>query len=87
MKLQHRKKEKHHGIIIFIIAQLLFEENRKLHFSFALLQNKKSDEPTKRFIGLCKKYGGDEEDRTPGLTDANRTRSQLRYAPKMTRTV
>lgn len=26
-------------------------------------------------------FGGDEEDRTPDLTDANRTRSQLRYAP------
>lgn len=25
--------------------------------------------------------GGDEENRTPDLTDANRTRSQLRYAP------
>ena len=28
------------------------------------------------------KYGGDEEDRTLDLTDANRTLSQLSYAPK-----
>lgn len=27
--------------------------------------------------------GGDEEDRTPDLTDANRTRSQLRYGPTL----
>ena len=28
------------------------------------------------------KFGGDEEDRTLDLTDANRTLSQLSYAPK-----
>ena len=28
------------------------------------------------------KYGGDEEDRTLDLTDANRALSQLSYAPK-----
>ena len=28
------------------------------------------------------RYGGDEEDRTLDLTDANRTLSQLSYAPK-----
>ena len=28
------------------------------------------------------KYGGDEEDRTLDLTDANRTLSQLSYAPE-----
>ena len=27
-------------------------------------------------------FGGDEEDRTLDLTDANRTLSQLSYAPK-----
>ena len=29
----------------------------------------------------CVRYGGDEEDRTLDLTDANRTLSQLSYAP------
>ncbi len=29
----------------------------------------------------CFCYGGDEEDRTLDLTDANRTLSQLSYAP------
>ena len=29
-----------------------------------------------------KTYGGDEEDRTLDLTDANRTLSQLSYAPE-----
>ncbi len=28
-------------------------------------------------------FGGDEEDRTLDLTDANRTLSQLSYAPKL----
>ena len=28
-------------------------------------------------------HGGDEEDRTLDLTDANRTLSQLSYAPKL----
>lgn len=28
------------------------------------------------------RFGGDEEDRTLDLTDANRTLSQLSYAPK-----
>lgn len=28
-------------------------------------------------------YGGDEEDRTLDLTDANRTLSQLSYAPRI----
>ena len=31
---------------------------------------------------LCSYYGGDEENRTLDLTDANRTLSQLSYAPK-----
>ncbi len=29
-------------------------------------------------------FGGDEEDRTLDLTDANRTLSQLSYAPELT---
>ena len=31
---------------------------------------------------LCNLSGGDEEDRTLDLTDANRTLSQLSYAPE-----
>ena len=34
----------------------------------------------KEFVPVC--FGGDEEDRTLDLTDANRTLSQLSYAPK-----
>ena len=33
-------------------------------------------------IGGFLMFGGDEEDRTLDLTDANRTLSQLSYAPK-----
>ena len=35
---------------------------------------------TYRKSGMCL-FGGDEEDRTLDLTDANRTLSQLSYAP------
>ena len=31
---------------------------------------------------VCARYGGDEGDRTLDLTDANRTLSQLSYAPR-----
>ena len=36
-------------------------------------------------MGVFFIYGGDEEDRTLDLTDANRTLSQLSYAPKNSR--
>ena len=36
---------------------------------------------------LCSYYGGDEEDRTLDLTDANRTLSQLSYAPIFCNTI
>ena len=48
---------------------------------FASRKNtKSSDKP--EFCGFIRTFGGDEEDRTLDLTDANRTLSQLSYAPK-----
>ena len=40
-----------------------------------------SEKGTHRICGVSL-FGGDGEDRTPDLTDANRTLSQLSYAPK-----
>ena len=40
---------------------------------------RKTSELWERLGCMC--YGGDEEDRTLDLTDANRTLSQLSYAP------
>ena len=40
-----------------------------------------NEKGTYRKCGMCL-FGGDEEDRTLDLTDANRTLSQLSYAPK-----
>ncbi len=40
--------------------------------------------PRKQSVGFVwRTFGGDEEDRTLDLTDANRTLSQLSYAPKL----
>ncbi len=44
---------------------------------------RESQKEKHRIIGMIMRYfGGDEEDRTPDLTDANRTLSQLSYAPR-----
>ena len=42
-----------------------------------------SKEKSSRTIHSPRRRGGDEGDRTLDLTDANRTRSQLRYGPTL----
>ena len=45
------------------------------------MQPAKQEKSTVILSKLWWTYGGDEEDRTLDLTDANRTLSQLSYAP------
>ena len=49
------------------------------NMSFYVSIKSKKSKPISEFGFAC--FGGDEEDRTLDLTDANRTLSQLSYAP------
>ena len=51
---------------------------RLVHTLFNFL---KKSQKSRETIGFTAFSGGDEEDRTLDLTDANRTLSQLSYAP------
>ena len=59
----------------------LFLQNCGKRLVHTLLNFPKKSQKNRETIGFTVFSGGDEEDRTLDLTDANRTLSQLSYAP------